>query len=164
MFDFGISSGELLLIAIVALIVVGPKDLPQLLRMIGRMMTKMRGMAREFQSHIDEAMRDTGVDDVKKEVAKMTDFSTTAPDLKKEADDLKKAIESSAPTAAANGAVTNGAASPEAKEATPAPAIEEKATDVPAPVADQAEAQPPALIPPAPETKAVEKTVETAGS
>lgn len=155
MFDFGISSGELLLIAIVALIVVGPKDLPQLLRTIGRLMTKMRGMAREFQSHIDEAMRETGVDDVKKEVAKMTDLSGTTPDFKKEADDLRKAMESSAPKPAVNGVVTNGAAAPEPGDAASTPA---------APVEAAAASVEPASPPPAPEPKPAEKASETTGS
>lgn len=158
MFDFGISSGELLLIAIVALIVVGPKDLPQLLRTIGRLMTKMRGMAREFQSHIDEAMRETGVDDIKKEVGKMTDLSAGAPDLKKEAADIKKAIESSAPTPAANGSVL-----PEARDGTPALAAESAQTpEAPAPVEEKAGAPAEAALPPEPKTAA--KTAEPAGS
>lgn len=74
MFDFGIGSFELMMLAIVAIIVVGPKDLPKLLRSIGQFTTKIRGMAREFQGYLDEAARDTGLDDVKKEVSKVTDF------------------------------------------------------------------------------------------
>ena len=74
MFDFGIGSFELMMLAIVAIIVVGPKDLPKLLRTIGQFTTKIRGMAREFQGYLDEAARETGIDDVKKEVSKMTDF------------------------------------------------------------------------------------------
>ena len=45
MFDFGFSMGELMVIAVIALIVVGPKDLPKMLRTIGRWVTKLRGMA-----------------------------------------------------------------------------------------------------------------------
>lgn len=97
MFDFGIGTSELLLIAIVALLVVGPKDLPKLLRTIGHFTTKIRGMAREFQGHLNEAMRETGLDEVKKEVNKMTDFSAAAADFRKEEAELKKAVESAAP-------------------------------------------------------------------
>jgi sec-independent protein translocase protein TatB len=68
MFDFGIGYTELLVVAVVAIIVVGPKDLPRVLRAIGRMTAKMRGMAREFQGHLDSAMRETGFDEVKKDL------------------------------------------------------------------------------------------------
>ncbi|CAN5369742.1 hypothetical protein BH10PSE7_BH10PSE7_27620 [soil metagenome] len=68
MFDFGIGYTELLVIAVVAIIVVGPKDLPRVLRAVGRMTAKMRGMAREFQGHLDSAMRESGFDEVKKDL------------------------------------------------------------------------------------------------
>ncbi len=74
MFDFGIGSFELMMLAIVAIIVVGPKDLPKLLRTIGQFTTKIRGLAREFQGYLDEAARDTGLDDVKKDISKATNF------------------------------------------------------------------------------------------
>lgn len=74
MFDFGIGTFELMMLAIVAIIVVGPKDLPKLLRTVGQFMTKVRGMAREFQGYLDDAARETGLDDVKKDIGKMTDF------------------------------------------------------------------------------------------
>ncbi len=66
-FDFGVGYSELFLLAVIAVIVIGPKDLPKVLRGFGRMMTKMRGMAREFQGHVDVAMKDAGLDDVKKD-------------------------------------------------------------------------------------------------
>ena len=68
MFDFGIGYTELVVIALVAIIVIGPKDLPSVLRAFGRTMTKMRGMAREFQGHLDAAMKEAGLDEVKKEI------------------------------------------------------------------------------------------------
>ena len=95
MFDFGLGSFELLMIAIVAIIVVGPKDLPKLLRTVGQFMTKIRGLAREFQGYIDEAARETGLDDVKKEVSKMTNFTVTDPSTKP--GNVKSAIQESAP-------------------------------------------------------------------
>ena len=64
MFDLGWT--ELLLIGIVALIVVGPKDLPLLFRKVGKFVGKARGMAREFSRAMDDAADETGV----KEVAK----------------------------------------------------------------------------------------------
>jgi sec-independent protein translocase protein TatB len=100
MFDFGIGASELLIIAIVALLVVGPKDLPRLLRTIGQFTRKIQGMAREFQEHLNEAAKEAGVDDIKKEVTSLTDF-TAGADLEKESSDIKRAIESSAPKPAA---------------------------------------------------------------
>ena len=67
MFDFGVGYSEMFVLALIAVIVIGPKDLPKVLRGFGRMMTKMRGMAREFQGHVDSAMKDAGLEDVKKD-------------------------------------------------------------------------------------------------
>jgi len=97
MFDFGIGTSELLVIAIVALLVVGPKELPRLLRTIAHFTGKIRGMAREFQGHLNEAMKDTGLDEVKKEVGKMTDFTAQTADFRKEEAEIRKAMESAAP-------------------------------------------------------------------
>jgi sec-independent protein translocase protein TatB len=55
-------------LALIAVIVIGPKDLPKVLRALGKMMTKARGMAREFQGHVDSAMKDAGLEDVKKDL------------------------------------------------------------------------------------------------
>ena len=52
----------------VAIIVIGPKDLPRVLRALGKTVAKMRGMAREFQGHLDSAMKEAGLDEVKKEI------------------------------------------------------------------------------------------------
>ena len=57
---------EILVIAVVLIIVVGPKDLPQMLRTFGRMVTKMRGMASDFRQQFDEALREADLDDVRK--------------------------------------------------------------------------------------------------
>jgi sec-independent protein translocase protein TatB len=78
MFDFGIGYTEILVIAVVAVIVIGPKDLPKVLRAFGRTMAKMRGMAREFQGHLDQAMREVGLDEVKKEVQNLKSTVTSA--------------------------------------------------------------------------------------
>ncbi len=78
MFDFGIGSSELIVLGVIALIVIGPRDLPKVLRTIGQVMTKIRGLAREFQGHIEEAARDTGLDEVKKDISKATNFSASS--------------------------------------------------------------------------------------
>ncbi len=57
---------ELVVIAIVLIIVVGPKDLPPMLRTFGKMMSKMRGMAADFRHQFDEALREADLDDVRK--------------------------------------------------------------------------------------------------
>ena len=57
---------ELVVIAIVLIIVVGPKDLPPMLRTFGKMMTKMRGMAGDFRQQFDEALKEADLDDVRK--------------------------------------------------------------------------------------------------
>ena len=68
MFDFGVGYSEMFVLALIAVIVIGPKDLPKVLRAFGKMMTKARGMAREFQVHVDSAMKDAGLEDVKKDL------------------------------------------------------------------------------------------------
>jgi sec-independent protein translocase protein TatB len=68
MLDLGIGAAELMLIAAVALIVVGPKDLPLLMRRIGQFTARMRAMAAEFRSSFDEMARQSELDELRKEV------------------------------------------------------------------------------------------------
>lgn len=99
MFDFGIGYTELFVIALVAILVIGPKDLPRVLRAVGKTVGKMRGMAREFQGHLDSAMREAGLDDVKKEFQGLKTIANAEPsspanrlasEAKKQEDDFKK--------------------------------------------------------------------------
>jgi sec-independent protein translocase protein TatB len=85
MFDFGIGYSELFLIAVVAVIVIGPKDLPRVLRAFGKTVAKMRTMAREFQGHLDSAMKDAGLEDVKKEIQALKTVGIDEPAAKKAA-------------------------------------------------------------------------------
>jgi len=62
---------ELILIAAVALIVVGPKDLPVLMRKVGRVIGKMRAMANEFRASFDDMARQSELDDLRKEIEAM---------------------------------------------------------------------------------------------
>jgi sec-independent protein translocase protein TatB len=64
----GIGGGEYLIIAIVALLVVGPERLPLLLRKLGKMVSKARSMANEFRSSFDEMARQSELDELRKEV------------------------------------------------------------------------------------------------
>ena len=66
MLDIGWS--ELLVIGVVALVVVGPKDLPRMFHTLGRFTAKLRSMAREFSSAMNDAARDTGLDEVRRDV------------------------------------------------------------------------------------------------
>jgi len=78
---FGFSWAEIMLIMAVALIAIGPKDLPVAIRTVTKMMKKARGMAAEFQGHVDEMMREANLADVKTELNKIRRF-----DFKSEAE------------------------------------------------------------------------------
>ncbi|MBX9802783.1 MAG: Sec-independent protein translocase protein TatB [Caulobacteraceae bacterium] len=64
----GIGGFEILVIGIVALLVVGPKDLPLLMRKIGKVMARARAMANDFRSSFDEMARQSELDELRKEV------------------------------------------------------------------------------------------------
>lgn len=64
----GIGGFEILVIGLVALLVVGPKDLPMLMRRVGQFVGKARGMANEFRASFDEMARQSELDDLRKEV------------------------------------------------------------------------------------------------
>jgi sec-independent protein translocase protein TatB len=97
MFDIGWS--ELLLIAVVALIAIGPKELPGALRTLGQWMGKLRRMASEFQGQFHEAMREAEMADLKKQVDEMTSqaqsYANFDPvgDIRKEFESTQQQIE-----------------------------------------------------------------------
>lgn len=64
---FDITSSKLLILAIVALIVVGPKDLPILLRTVGKYLSVIRRHANEFRAQLDEVLRESELDELKKD-------------------------------------------------------------------------------------------------
>lgn len=66
MLDIGMS--EMLIVGVVALIVVGPKDLPKMFHTVGEVVGKARGMAREFQSAMNAAAKEAGVKDISKDL------------------------------------------------------------------------------------------------
>ncbi len=70
MFDIGWQ--EVLVIAVVALVVIGPKDLPKVLKTVMAGMAKLRRMAQEFRSGVDEVIRESELDDLKRHLEKTT--------------------------------------------------------------------------------------------
>ena len=78
MFDLGM--GELLVIGIVALIVVGPKELPVMFRTVGKFTGRMRAMARDFQRAMNDAADEAGVREVSRDLKKMTSPKAMAMD------------------------------------------------------------------------------------
>ena len=94
MFDIGWD--EMALIAVVSLIVIGPKDLPVVLRQVGRWTRKAREMAADFQHGVDEMVRDSELDDIKKQVAKVAQPNLLRAEIDKALDptgEMAKAME-----------------------------------------------------------------------
>ena len=99
MFDFGVGYTELLVIAVVALIVVGPKDLPKLLRHLGRFTASVRRMAANFSAISTKLAREADVDKVTSELREATRFDLGEDDMRKAAADLRTALRVLAPAA-----------------------------------------------------------------
>jgi sec-independent protein translocase protein TatB len=119
MFDIGWS--ELLVIAVVAIVVVGPKELPKLMRNFGHYAGKLRRAAKDFQHQFEEAMRESEVDEVRKAIESVRE-QTPSLDLKAPIDKpmmLPKPEPEAAPP------------SPEAAPEAPAAAAEPKADSAP---------------------------------
>jgi sec-independent protein translocase protein TatB len=147
MFDIGWS--ELVVIAVVALIAIGPKELPGVLRMVGQWMGKARKMAAEFQGQFQEAMREAEMADLKKSFDEVKEAATgftggnVMTSLQKDVgdalriDDIDKpavsasdapAIEPPAATSASDAPVTSASDAP-AIPTTPEPPIPETFTE-----------------------------------
>ena len=96
---FDLSWSELLLIGVVALIFIGPKELPGVLRTLGQWMSKIRRMAGDFQNQFHDAMREAELADIKKEVDEMAahaaNYSNFDPlaDVRKEMETAQRDIE-----------------------------------------------------------------------
>lgn len=82
---FDIGWIEILVIAVMAIVVVGPKDLPKMMRILGQWVAKARGLAREFQKSIDDLVRESELDDLKKEVEELRKLNPI--------EDVKKALD-----------------------------------------------------------------------
>jgi sec-independent protein translocase protein TatB len=116
---FNLGWGELVVIGIVALIAIGPKELPTVLRTLGQWMGKVRRMANEFQGQFQEALREAEFADLKKHAddisSSVSEFSNIDP-LADAQKDVERAFEE-APAAAAT-----PPAAPSADAASPTPA------------------------------------------
>jgi sec-independent protein translocase protein TatB len=123
MFDIG--WGELLLVGIVALIAIGPKELPTVMRSVGHWMGKIRRMASEFQGQFQEALREAEMDDLKKQAEDNDgDAGSDASEREPDWDGLEKAETEKAE--ADKPAAKDDAQPAEADAAEPAPLPEPK--------------------------------------
>jgi sec-independent protein translocase protein TatB len=61
---FDVAPSEFMLVALIALVVIGPKDLPKVMRIVGNWVGKARGMAKHFRSGLDEMMRQSELDEM----------------------------------------------------------------------------------------------------
>ena len=119
---FDMSWGEVLVIGAVALIVIGPKDLPKALRTLGNMTSQVKKMASEFQSQFNEAMREAELDEVKRQIADVNDSvsslnTQTFNPVETVRDELKSAVEAPiAPPPDATPAIAELAPPPPAAE------------------------------------------------
>ena len=71
---FDLAWSEIALIAVVALVVIGPKDLPEAIRGVAKGIQKLRRMAGEFQSHADELVREAKLEDVRNTISDIRKF------------------------------------------------------------------------------------------
>ena len=76
MFDIGWT--EITVILVIAIIVIGPKDLPKVLRAVGQWVAKAKAMTRDFRGHVDEMIRETEIDEVKKQIDSIDKFDANS--------------------------------------------------------------------------------------
>ena len=158
MFDIGWS--ELVVIAVVALVVIGPKELPAVLRTFSQYLGKIRRMASEFQGQFQEAMREAEMADLKKSVDEMTDVAKGFTDFDPLAS-VKKEVDSFAADPLAT--TPSASASPEAAApGTPAPMSSDATIPQPSPAIAPEAPQPPSET--KPEVASETKSSTTPGS
>lgn len=120
MFEVGWT--EMLVIAIVMIVVVGPKDLPNMLRTFGRTTAKLRAMASDFQKQFNEALKEAELDDVKKSVDELRGLSPMA-EIRKQlnpfeqaAADVRSGVDAAMKPKPAENPATPAASTPQAAE------------------------------------------------
>jgi len=95
MFSFG--WGEILLILVVVIIVVGPKDIPKFLRQIGNLSKSIKKISREFKSSLNQIVEETDLKDVKNSITDVTDIKKDLDiksNLKNEINTIKETVSS----------------------------------------------------------------------
>jgi sec-independent protein translocase protein TatB len=125
---------EIVILGILALVVVGPKDLPLLFRKLGKWTAKLRGMAQEFRTGFDELARQAELDELKREVEALR-RTTSLTEISRE---LTKPL----PTLEDYAGISKPAPPPAVPERLPEPAPVEQSADDPEKAADEAEAEP----------------------
>lgn len=115
---FDLSWGEIMVVGAVALIVIGPKDLPKALRTLGKTIGQVRRMAGEFQSQFAEAMREAELDDVRKQIQGMNETVGSLNPVESIRSELKSAVEGTGSTSAPS--LPSGNASEARHETSPA--------------------------------------------
>ena len=125
LFDIGWS--ELLLIGVVALVFIGPKDLPRALRVAGYWFRKAQNLSREFQSSVDQMIREAELDEMREQLKKATEFDIEK-EFQKTVDPTGELTESIKPP----GVPDFFEATPSASEPLPVSVSAETATSEPA--------------------------------
>ena len=137
MFDIGWT--ELVVVAVVMILVVGPKDLPRMLRTFGQTMGKVRRMASEFQSTFNDALREAeqqaDISDMKRQVEKAGNFDPLG-DIRRSVEQDRSAKGQGPGGAAAKAEKQSAAASGEAASSAPANESAQAAGDTTTAVAD----------------------------
>lgn len=165
----GLDWSELALIAVIAVVVIGPKDLPDAVRNIAKGIQKLRRMAGEFQTHVDEVVREAKLEDVRNQINEIRSFdfrSTVERELDSDGtlrktfnedpigNPLKEAFESKPATDGGAIVTPPPNAAPSATDTQAAPVQPERPAFVPpsvqAPPAPPPAAAPPAFVPPTP--------------
>nr|WP_294554056.1 Sec-independent protein translocase protein TatB [uncultured Rhodopila sp.] len=161
MFDFAWS--EILLIGVVALIAIGPKDMPAAIRTVSRAVKKARRMAAEFQTHVDEMVREADLGDVRKTFNEIRNFDIPGA-LEKHVDpdrSLRKTFNEDPfrPAYPVPGEVSTldevAIAAPPVPQALPAPVAAEHP-----PKPDAPAFIPPGMVPPPPHAEAAQVAAE----
>lgn len=147
---FDLAWSEIALILLVALVVIGPKELPNAVRGVADFIRKARRMAGEFQVHVDEMMRETKLDEVKKQIDEVrTGIYDMKRDVERQIDEpgLRDAFKDPFTDTASGSSTANSSTSP---AATPPPAatVAEPVAAPPPPPPPQLAKGPPAFVPP----------------
>ncbi len=143
MFDLGWS--ELLLIAVVAIVVVGPRDLPRMMRTVGQYTSKARRMARDMQSQFNDAVREADLEDVGRQIQDLKSMNpgrqlrdTLTKPLQSAGEDIEKTASNIDEAVRAENEPAPDAP-PVSQDPKPTPVLGTQATPAPEPVADIAD-------------------------